>query len=85
MRRSFVGAVAALGLIVALPTAGSTATAATVTAQAAKSCPSADVSGSIGGKPKCLGRGEFCAKRYKSQYPKYGFTCKLQHGRYRLT
>ncbi|WP_028061167.1 hypothetical protein [Candidatus Solirubrobacter pratensis] len=29
----------------------------------------------IGGKSKCLQRGQFCAVRYKSQYRKYGFNC----------
>lgn len=32
-------------------------------------------SATIGGKQKCLQRGQFCAKAYKSQYRKYGFTC----------
>jgi hypothetical protein len=85
VRRSFVAAVATLGLIGALPASGGAATIAGVTAQAAKSCPSRDVKGSIGGQQKCLGRGEFCAQRYKSQYRRYGFTCKLQNGRYRLS
>ena len=29
----------------------------------------------VGGKGKCLQRGQFCSKAYRSQYPKYGFRC----------
>jgi hypothetical protein len=29
----------------------------------------------IGGHNKCLGRGEYCARRYERQYERYGFTC----------
>jgi hypothetical protein len=29
----------------------------------------------IGGKTKCLQRGQFCSTQYKSQYPRYGFRC----------
>lgn len=29
----------------------------------------------IGGKSKCLARGQFCSKAYRSQYKRYGFTC----------
>ncbi len=33
----------------------------------------------IGGAHKCLGAGEYCAKRYERQYERYGFECS---GRY---
>jgi hypothetical protein len=41
----------------------------------AKSCPSGYTHAVIGGKQKCLRRGEFCAHRYANQYRHYHFTC----------
>lgn len=39
----------------------------------------------IAGKHKCLGSGQFCAKRYESIYRRHGFTCKPgSDGRLRL-
>jgi hypothetical protein len=71
-----------LGLVGAAPAAGGTSTPV---AGAAKVCRgSGDVKGTIGGAQKCLHAGEFCAHRYASQYRRYGFTCALKNGRYRL-
>jgi hypothetical protein len=33
----------------------------------------------IGGQEKCLHAGEFCSKRYASQYQRYGFKCVGGH------
>jgi hypothetical protein len=41
----------------------------------AAQCSSSYTSGRIGGVPKCLRRGEYCAVRYKTTYRHYGFTC----------
>ena len=39
----------------------------------------------IEGKHKCLGSGQFCAKRHETIYRRYGFTCKPgSDGRLRL-
>lgn len=39
----------------------------------------------IGGKRKCIARGQFCAVRYQSDYRRYGFRCANDgKGRYRL-
>lgn len=39
----------------------------------------------INGQHKCLGSGQFCAKRYESIYRRHGFTCKPgSDGRLRL-
>jgi hypothetical protein len=44
------------------------------------------VHGIIGGKGKCLQRGEYCARRYERQYERYGFTCSKRdrRGRWHL-
>lgn len=41
----------------------------------------------IGGRSKCIARGQFCARRYASQYRRYGFSCtrRDRNGRYHLT
>jgi hypothetical protein len=41
----------------------------------------------IGGQSKCIARGQYCARRYQSDYRRYGFSCsKLdRNGRYHLT
>lgn len=72
--------------------AGAAAEAAAPLAQPAgapvavlKACSSGYVHGIIGGEHKCLRSGQFCAKRYASQYRRYGFVCKPgSDGRYRL-
>jgi hypothetical protein len=49
-----------------------------VVAAAAKRSPKASIAcvyGRIGGRTKCLARGEFCARRYERQYERYGFSC----------
>jgi hypothetical protein len=39
----------------------------------------------IAGEHKCLGSGQFCAKRYEAIYRRHGFTCKPgSDGRLRL-
>lgn len=49
--------------------------------QAAAACKKAKV----GGQTKCLGRGQFCAPRYQSDYRRAGFRCAPDgNGRNRL-
>jgi hypothetical protein len=42
---------------------------------AAKPCSSSYKHALIGGVHKCLRRGEYCAVRYKTTCPRYGFRC----------
>lgn len=73
-------------LLAALAVAGA-GPVATSTASPVFEAHAACSSATIGGKHKCLGRGEFCARRYATQYPKYGFRCTKRdaNGRYHLT
>lgn len=68
---------AALGLTGAPGLAPATGTpgAFTPPAIALKSCGAGYTHAVIGGEEKCLRRGQFCSKRYKSQYRKDGFRC----------
>jgi hypothetical protein len=63
---------AAVGVASANPAAASARPAAHAT-----SC----TYGRIGGVRKCLRAGEYCARRYKNQYPRYGFTCSKRDRR----
>ncbi len=40
----------------------------------------------IGGQPKCIAAGQFCARRFQSDYRRYGYSCskKDRNGRYHL-
>jgi hypothetical protein len=53
-------------------------------AASAKTCSSRTVHAIIGGKQKCLSRGEYCEAAYNRQYRKYGFVCDEYQGFYRL-
>lgn len=66
-------------LAVAVPGA-STAAAGPV---ASAAC-SRDVPATIGGAHKCLGAGEYCARRYERQYERYGFVCSTSYSPPRL-
>jgi hypothetical protein len=57
-------------------------------AVAAKTCSSGYKHAVIGGVHKCLRAGQFCTRRYDSQYRRYGYRCIKYYanvGRYRLT
>jgi hypothetical protein len=79
IRRWLVGSAAALGLVAAAPIA---APAAPTSRGSIVTCKSA----AIGGKHKCIARGQFCAVRYASQYRRYGLSCSKRdvNGRYHL-
>jgi hypothetical protein len=68
--------------------AASSATPTRATAQPlalVKSCSSRYKRAVIEGKQKCLGSGQFCAKRHERIYRRHGFTCKPgSDGRLRL-
>ena len=51
------------------------ASAATGRAHVAPAHAASCVYGKIGGVRKCLRAGEYCARRYRRQYLRYGFTC----------
>lgn len=70
---AIVAATLAIAAIAALPSSA-----------AAKTCGSGYVHAVIGGKQKCLRRGEYCSHRYGKQYHKYGFNCVRKHGEYFL-
>lgn len=40
----------------------------------------------IGGKRKCIARGQYCSRRYHRDYKRYGFSCSKRdrNGRYHL-
>jgi hypothetical protein len=50
-----------------------------------KSCSSRYKHAVVNGEHKCLGTGQFCARRYETIYRRHGFTCKPgSDGRLRL-
>ena len=54
----------------------------------AKSCSSGWTHAIVGGEHKCLRAGQFCTRRYDSQYHRYGYHCHRYDSsvaRYRLT
>jgi len=81
-----VALIAALALGVAVPAAQAPAQPASGPSVAfvAKTCGAGYTPAKIGGKKKCLRRGQFCAKAYKKQYKKYGFKCAKDGPYYRV-
>ncbi|HZV74748.1 MAG TPA: hypothetical protein VFF79_13620 [Conexibacter sp.] len=82
MRRRLIGVLAAAALVVGAPGLG-TASAQHTTSPAAQA---ACVHAKIGGKRKCIARGQYCARRYEREYERYGFTCSKRdrRGRWHL-
>lgn len=86
MRRRLIAVLAAATLVVpgvgafAVSASASMPHAATPVAQTA--CTRAK----IGGKRKCIARGQYCARRYERDYERYGFTCSKRdrRGRWHL-
>lgn len=77
--KTSLAAVVMATLLVAVPGA-STAAAGPVARMAC----SRDVPATIGGAHKCLGAGEYCARRYERQYERYGFVCSTSYSPPRL-
>ena len=82
MSRKLVAVALAIGFAGAAP-----AVAPAHPSHVAKTCSAGFVHGVIGGRQKCLRRGEFCAHRYNSQYHRYGYRCVRRdaRGNYHLT
>jgi uncharacterized membrane protein len=82
MRRRVIALAVAASLAGAIPVAFAE-TSAGSGPQAQAACRSA----TIGGRHKCIARGQFCAHRYQRDYRRYGYSCsKLdRNGRYHLT
>jgi uncharacterized membrane protein len=70
---------AALSLIGVTPAAASGSAA-----HAASSKCTYDTPAVINGEHKCLGPGEYCARRDERQYERYGFECSLRYDPPRL-
>jgi len=69
------------GALVGLPAVAPAQPASSPQAVSAKTCSSSYTHAVIGGQHKCLRRGQFCARRYKSQYRRYGFRCNNRDAR----
>jgi hypothetical protein len=78
VRKISAASIASLALFSALGNAASTAQ------PVARAACTRDVSATIGGKHKCLGPGEYCARRYERQYERYGFECSTSYNPPRL-
>jgi hypothetical protein len=87
LRTRIAAIVTAVALGIAVPAAQPLAqpSKTPAVAVAAHKCKSGYKHGIIGGEHKCLRRGQYCAKRYRKQYRKYGYRCvKDSRGVYRL-
>lgn len=87
MRRRVIGAVVAGVLAVGAPGAGvATSAAAGAPHAAAPVAQTACMRVKIGGRRKCIARGQYCARRYERDYERYGFTCSKRdrRGRWHL-
>jgi hypothetical protein len=71
----------AVGALAGLPATAPAASASSLQAISAKTCSGSYTHAVIGGHQKCLRRGQFCARRYKSQYRRYGFRCNHRDAR----
>ena len=74
MRKRSLALVTALGLLLAAPTSGSSASAAHTTI-AAKACSSGYRHASLPWGHKCLRRGQFCKVSGDRHYHRYGYHC----------
>jgi hypothetical protein len=76
LRRTVAVVAASVGLVAAAPAAQAPAKTAHAACSYAK----------IGGKRKCIARGQYCARRYQRDYRRRGLSCsKLDYrGRYHL-
>jgi len=86
MRRRVIGAVLAAALVAGGPGVGIASATAGVQRAPSPVAQVACVRAKIGGKHKCIARGQYCARRYERQYERYGFTCSKRdrRGRWHL-
>lgn len=84
MPRRLTAALAATAIAIGVPVAGTAAAAQPHTP--APLAQAACVHAKIGGKRKCIARGQYCARRYERDYERYGFTCshRDRRGRWHL-
>jgi hypothetical protein len=79
MSRKLATLLAAASLVGAVPAAttafAAPGTRSAVATAAAHTCSSGYKHAVIGGQHKCLRRGQYCARRYDSQYHRYGYHC----------
>jgi hypothetical protein len=82
MRRLFIAVLAAAAMASAPASAAPTSTAGGEPV-AHIACSNAK----IGGKSKCIARGQYCAHAQQRDYKRYGFSCSKRdaRGRYHLT
>ncbi len=82
MRRS----AATVGLVLAF-TVSAPATAGAVAGPTQAVAHIACTSATINHQSKCIARGQFCSRKYASQYKRYGLSCTKRdaRGRYHLT
>lgn len=82
MRRRLIAILAATALAVAIPVGGTATATVAPTPIAQIAC----VHAKIGGKRKCIARGQYCARRYERDYERYGYTCSKRdrRGRWHL-
>lgn len=83
MRRRLTAALAAAAVAAGVPIAGA------ARAQQHPPAPIAQVAcvhAKVGGRRKCIARGQYCARRYERDYERYGFTCshRDRRGRWHL-
>lgn len=88
LKRRLAGLAVAAALVGGgVPAVGQAAQASSVrdapVAVASKSCSGGRKHAVIGGEHKCLGPGQFCARRNERIYKSKGFTCKSGRLRYR--
>jgi hypothetical protein len=85
--RTTLVAMMAAGALAAAPSAVPAKPATGPVAVAAEACSAGFKHAVIGGQEKCLRRGQFCARRYDSQYHRYGYRCQTRdaRGNYHLT
>jgi hypothetical protein len=78
--RRILAVAATIFALAGTPAAASTATTShaqgTPAAAIAKTCGTGYRRATIGGATKCLRRGQYCSRRYRGQYPKYGYQCR---------
>ena len=86
MRRRLTAALAATALALGVPVAGTAGATAQQQHTAAPIAQAACIHAKIGGKRKCIARGQYCARRYERDYERYGFTCshRDRRGRWHL-
>jgi len=88
MRRRLTAALAATAIALSVPIAGTAGATAQQQQQhaAAPIAQAACIHARIGGKRKCIARGQYCARRYERDYERHGFTCSKRdrRGRWHL-